>query len=60
MTKTSLPSPHAAAAIADAGRIRMGDCMRQAPTARPPVSIVDSGRIRMGDCMRSFAGNRGR
>lgn len=59
MSKTSLPSPHAIAAIADAGRIRMGDCMRK-PTPKPPVSIADSGRIRMGDCMRSFAGARGR
>ena len=57
MTKTA---PLTNSAIADAGRIRMGDCMRKAPAAKPPVSIADSGRIRMGDCMRSFAGARGR
>lgn len=60
MTKIALPSPLANAAIADAGRIRMGDCMRKTPGAKPPVSIADSGRIRMGDCMRSFVGIRGR
>ena len=57
MTKSA---PLTNAAIADAGRIRMGDCMRKAPAAKPPVSIADTGRIRMGDCMRSLAGARGR
>jgi len=60
MTKASVPSLLANAATADAGRIRMGDCMRKTPSAKPPVSIADTGRIRMGDCMRSFAGVRGR
>ena len=59
MTKTSFSSPQTAA-IADSGRIRMGDCMRKTPAVKPPVSIADSGRIRMGDCMRTFAGTRGR
>jgi hypothetical protein len=56
MNDRILPLPRPDEKTADAGTLRLGDCLVSAavpPLCRPAENTTDTGKLRLGDCLIS-------